>query len=99
MNKEYKIVGDTEEYGTCMIYVCKGSREHAENVLNRILNNPNWSDLQALKTHKNIRIKENENEEGWWNKGGLDLVHFLLLYRGILYAVCNIKNTYSIFDV
>jgi len=65
--KDYFIVGDTKRYGTCLIYTCGKSREVAEKVLDRMLNNPNEQDKKELKAHTNIRINEEESENCWWN--------------------------------
>lgn len=66
---EYIIIGDTQNFKGCLIYVCSTNRAHAEKVLDRMLNNPNEQDLKVLQTHTNIRISE--AEDCWWN-GKLD---------------------------
>jgi hypothetical protein len=65
--KEYLIVGDTKNYKDCLIYRCGNNRENAEKVLNRVLNNPNNDDKFASKGYFNIRLKEVDSSECWWN--------------------------------
>lgn len=65
--KEYLIVGDTKNHNDCLIYRCGNNREYAERVLDRMLNNPNDNDKFASKGHFNIRLKEVDNSECWWN--------------------------------
>lgn len=67
---EYIIVGDSiehPEYTECLIYTCGKDKEHAENVLNRMLTNPNNNDKIFLKKHRNIKVKEISNKDCWWN--------------------------------
>lgn len=64
---EYTIIGDTEKYGPCLIYVCGSNRAHAENVLKRMLENPDENDRRAMEGHTNIRINEVEEKQAWWN--------------------------------
>ena len=66
MNVEYIIVGDTEKYSSCLIYVVGSSFERAEQTLNRMLNNPNDNDKMAMKGCINFRIEEVASEECWW---------------------------------
>lgn len=68
---EYIIVGDTKEFKGCLIYTCGASKEHAEEVLHRMLNNPNEQDKKELEEHTNVRIAEEKDEDCWWN-GNLD---------------------------
>jgi hypothetical protein len=65
--KEYLIVGDTKNHKDCLIYRCENSREDAEKVLDRVLNNPNNDDKFASKGHFNIRLEEVDSSECWWN--------------------------------
>lgn len=65
--KDYYIVGDTKDFGTCLIYTCGKNREHAEKVLDRMLNNPSEQDKEELMAHTNIRIKEEDSDKCWWN--------------------------------
>lgn len=64
---EYIIVGDTKEYNDCLIYVVMGGRKHAEEVLNKMLNHPDEHDKKQLEKYTNIRIKEIESKDAWWN--------------------------------
>lgn len=65
--KEYLIVGDTKNHKDCLIYRCGNNQEYAERVLDRLLNNPNDNDKFASKGHFNIRLKEVNSSECWWN--------------------------------
>ena len=65
--KEYLIVGDTKNHKDCLIYRCGNNQEYAERVLDRLLNNPNDDDKFASKGHFNIRLKEVDSTECWWN--------------------------------
>lgn len=67
MNNEYIIVGDAEDYKDCLVLACGTSKEHAEEVLNRMLSNPTASDKMMIKGHKNLRIKEVPKNNCWWN--------------------------------
>lgn len=64
--RNYIIVGDTEKHGECLIYVCANSVV-AEQVLDRMLNNPDEEDKIAMRTHKNIRIKKTDESRCWWD--------------------------------
>jgi hypothetical protein len=68
---EYVIVHDvegTDNYNGCLLYVCGTSREHAESVLHRILNNPSQDDLRNIaKGYINFRIEEVPASQCWWN--------------------------------
>lgn len=66
-NAEYTIVGDTEKYEGCLVLACGASKEHAKEVLNRMLNNPTASDKMLIKGHKNLRIKKVTKNNCWWN--------------------------------
>ena len=66
MDGEYIIVGDTEVYDGCLVCVCT-SFEQAEQVLNRMINNPTASDKKMIKGHKNLRIEKMNKEYCWWN--------------------------------
>lgn len=65
--KEYIIVGDTKDYEGCLIYVCGRNKEHAEDVLKRVIESPSESDRKATKGHSNLRLKEVVSEDCWWN--------------------------------
>ena len=60
------IIGDTKDNKDCLIYVC-GSKENAEKVIERMLNNPDENDKRTMKNHFNLRIKETKPKEEWWN--------------------------------
>lgn len=64
----YVIVGDTKEYKGCLIYTVSGGLERAEQVLNRMLNNPNQQDIMEMKRHSNIRIEPVNETDAWWNR-------------------------------
>ena len=68
-NIEYIIVGDTDRFGECLVYVCGKSKEHAENVLHRMQTEPTDQDKRMLDEHKNLRVKEVQSEHCWWNHG------------------------------
>ena len=71
MKNEYIIVGDVENLGTCLIYVCGTSREWADKLLDRMLNNPTEDDIKAMKGFTNLKVEEVPPEDCWWN-GDLD---------------------------
>ncbi|MBQ2176838.1 MAG: hypothetical protein II453_17910 [Alphaproteobacteria bacterium] len=64
---EYVIVGDTKNYFGCLVMVCKGDRDFAEKVLQRMLSNPTQNDKRCMKGHTNLRIEEVEEKDCWWN--------------------------------
>lgn len=53
---EYVIVGDTKNYDGCLVMVCRGDRNFAEKVLQRMLNNPTQNDKRCMEGHTNLRI-------------------------------------------
>ena len=65
---DFIIVGDTEKYKECLVYVCF-TKENAENILKRMLNNPTESDNVLMKRHTNLRVKEVPDESCWWRHG------------------------------
>ena len=65
--KEYTIIGDTEKYGPCLIYVCGRNKAHAEKVLKQMLENPSENDKVVMRGHTNIRINEVDSKSVWWN--------------------------------
>lgn len=67
---DYIVIGDTEKYKDCLVYVC-GTKEHAEKVLERMLNDPTETDLLHMQGHSNFRIEEVPKEDCWW-RGYLD---------------------------
>ena len=62
---DFVIVGDTENYKECLICTC-GTKEHAEEVLKRITENPTETDRKQTKGHTNLRVKEVADEDCWW---------------------------------
>lgn len=64
---EHIIIGDTLEYKDCLVYVIKGDRDRAEEVLKRMLNNPTAQDSKILATHTNLRVEAVKPENAWWN--------------------------------
>ena len=68
---EYVIVGDTEKYKGCLVYVCGISEDRAKEVLDRMINNPTENDKTVSNGHINLRIEKVPKEDCWWN-GYLD---------------------------
>ena len=68
---EYVIVGDTKEYKGCLVYVCGKDINRANEVLDRLLNNPDKRDLEVRKDYTNFKIEEVQDKDCWWN-GNLD---------------------------
>lgn len=66
---EYIIVGDTKKYKNCLVCLCGCSFERAQEVLNRMLNDPTEDDKRIIDGHTNLRIKEVEKKHCWWNDG------------------------------
>lgn len=64
---EFTIIGDTKDYGACLIYTCGKSFENAKKVLYRMEHNPDAEDVRVMQTHSNIRINEIESRKCWWN--------------------------------
>ena len=67
MAKEYIIVGDTENYEGCLVFVGFKTLESAEQVIQRVLNNPTEDDKRVIESHRNLRVKEVNSEDCWWN--------------------------------
>ena len=67
MAKEYIIIGDTDKYEGCLVYVGFHSKESAEQDIQRILTNPTENDKKVTKGHSNLRVKEVNSEDCWWN--------------------------------
>ena len=63
---EYIITGVTERR-RCLCYLCGEDKKYAEEVLERIKNNPNERDLEFMKTHTDFEINEVEEKDQWWN--------------------------------
>jgi hypothetical protein len=65
---EYVIVGDLRNYNRdCLVCICGTSLEHANEVLNRMLNNPTESDKNLTTGYTNLRIEEVPEKDCWWN--------------------------------
>lgn len=62
----YIIVGDTKNNKGCLVYACGANKEHAEETLNRMLNNPNDTDKYFMKNHTNFRVEATEKKNTWW---------------------------------
>lgn len=60
------IVGDAGQYKECLIYTCGTSREKAEATLERMLSDPTEIDKRVMEGHHNLRVKEVEKENCWW---------------------------------
>ena len=59
---------DYEHYKECLVYTCGKDRSKAEEVLDRILNNPDERDLQEISEGAhNFKIKEVVSRDCWWN--------------------------------
>lgn len=67
MKTEYIIVGDTDEFKECLVTLAGFSREHAEKKLAQMLSSPNENDKALIGDCYNLRIKEVESENAWWN--------------------------------
>lgn len=63
---EYLVVGDSDRYKECLIYICT-TKESAEKILQRILTNPNDNDKFVTKGLSNLRIAEVEGSDCWWH--------------------------------
>lgn len=66
MKGEYTIVGDTEQFKDCLIYVC-ANKELAKLTLDRMLNNPTPDDKYAMRGHTNLRVCFTPQHQCWWN--------------------------------
>lgn len=67
---EYIIVGDALIYGKvceCLVCLCGKDIERAEEMLHKMLTNPDEDDKRRMKGHKNFRIKPVEKKDCWWN--------------------------------
>ena len=64
---EYIIVGDLPDAKELLIYTIMGGRDFAEEVLNRMMNNPTKQDLEERAKFTNIKIKEVKSADCWWN--------------------------------
>lgn len=65
---QYIIIGDTDKFTDCLIYVCGESLVEAEKILFRMRCNPNSIDKYFLQNHKNLRIRPVERADCWWDR-------------------------------
>ena len=65
-NSDFIIVGDTEKYKGCLVFVAGRTEERANEVLERMLNNPTENDKRLMAGHTNFRIKEVPAKDCWW---------------------------------
>lgn len=65
---DHVIVGDTNNFEGCLVCVC-GTHDHAEEVLYRMLTNPNDNDKKLMEGHFNLRIEEVPEKDCWWQRG------------------------------
>lgn len=63
---EYIIVGDTEKYKACLVCLAGNTLEKAEQILERMLNNPTENDKRLMERHTNLHIKPVEDKDCWW---------------------------------
>lgn len=64
---EYIIIGDTDRFNDCLVCLAGRTKEEAEEVLNRMINNPTDNDKKTMEGHRNFRIKEVDSKTAWWN--------------------------------
>ena len=64
---EYVIKGDTPRFDNCLVCVCGKSKEYADEVLYKMINNPSDNDKRLIKDHINLRVEEVRDEDCWWN--------------------------------
>jgi hypothetical protein len=69
---EFVIIGDTAKYKDCLVGLAGTDRACAEEVLDRMVNNPTENDKAISKGHYNLRIKEVASKDCWWHQGWLD---------------------------
>lgn len=73
-DREYIIVGDSirePQYKECLVYIC-GSKENAEAVLDKLLNDPDEADYYNRERYTNFKIDWMPAKDCWWNQPGLD---------------------------
>lgn len=68
MGREYIIVGDTD-MGECLVGIGFFTQEGAESAVKRMLTNPTENDKKLIKDHSNLRVKEVNSKDCWWNYG------------------------------
>ena len=72
MNGEYIISADyviNGEVCRCLVALAGVTMEHAEEVLDRMVNNPTENDKRLIKTGKNLEIEYLEGIDCWWRYG------------------------------
>lgn len=69
MRGDYIVVGDTEKHKDCLICLCSSNKKHAEQVLERMKNNPTDNDLKLIDGAVNLRIKLVNPDDCWWRYG------------------------------
>lgn len=62
---DFVIVGDTDKYEGCLVYVC-GTYDNTNKILHRMLNNPTENDKKIMNGYRNLRIEEVPEEDCWW---------------------------------
>lgn len=67
MNGDYVIVGDTERFEGCLVRIAGSKYERAEEILNRMLNNPTEDDERLMVGHTNFKIEFVEEKDCWWH--------------------------------
>jgi len=64
---EYVIKGDSKEFKDCLILVCGKSEINAKLALQIMLDNPTDNYKKLIQNMSNLRIKEVEDKDCWWN--------------------------------
>lgn len=67
--KEFIIIGDTKDYKGCLVCLAGRTQERAEEVLAEVLAKKAEGKDESLNRHENLRIKEIDSKDGWWNYG------------------------------
>lgn len=66
---QYIVKGDSEKFDDVLVFVIGHcTKEYAEGVLERMINNPTKNDKRIMKNMRNFRIKEVEENDCWWNE-------------------------------
>lgn len=66
MAGNYVITGDTS-LGRCLVMIVGPVYKNAEEVLDRMLNNPTENDKRIMNGHTDFKIKFVEEKDCWWN--------------------------------
>jgi len=66
---EYTIIADYKDgHKDCLVYTCRQDKQLAEEVLERIIHDPDETDMYHIKQGAyNFRIKEEKADKCWWN--------------------------------